>query len=175
METNLIERPVPGSTVLSLLPAAPQPRASWRWRFGAPRMIAYRARVNTRWFLDRCNGVSEDMTETALLVVSELVANAYSAAAALAGESIVELSLRVFDSRLLVEVIDSSPRVPMPSPRGDATGESGRGLSVVDALSDEWGYFWHDGRKVVYAALSLGEQPGSGKAASSPEQRRGKP
>ena len=157
--------------MLSLLPAAPQPRASWGWRFGASRMIAYWARVNTRWFLEKCSGVSEDVTETALLVVSELVTNAYSAAAALAEEDIVDLSLRVFDNRLLVEVIDSSQGVPVLSRPGDATGESGRGLSLVDALSDEWGYFWHDGRKVVYATLSLGEQPGSGKAASAPEQQ----
>jgi anti-sigma regulatory factor (Ser/Thr protein kinase) len=171
METNLIERPVPGSTVLSLLPAAPQPRASWGWRLGASRMIAYWARVNSRWFLEKCSGVSEDVTETALLVVSELVTNAYTATATPAEESIIELSLRVFDSRLLVEVIDSSPGVPVLSPPADATalsGESGRGLSLVDALSEEWGYFWHDGRKVVYAALSLGEQPGNGKAASPP-------
>ena len=137
-------------------------------------MVAYWALVNTRWFLEKCNGVSEDVTETALLVVPELVTNACSAAVALAGEGVIELSLRVFDSRLLVEVIDSSPGIPVPSPPGDAAGESGRGLSLVDALSEEWGYFWHDGRKVVYATLSLGEQPGSGKAASPLEQRRGK-
>jgi anti-sigma regulatory factor (Ser/Thr protein kinase) len=159
MESNLLEGPVSGSTVLGLLPVSPQPRETWGWRFGTSAAVPFWARTNTTWFLQRCHDVPGDVTDTAVLVVSELVTNAYTAATALTEESPIDLSLRLFDDRLLVEVIDASPGVPVQARRNDAAAEHGRGLALVSALSNEWGYFWHRDRKVVYAVLLL-QEPG---------------
>jgi anti-sigma regulatory factor (Ser/Thr protein kinase) len=155
METNLLERPVTGSTVLSLLPAAPQPRESWGWRFAVSDTTPFWARFNTKWFLESCQGISGDLIETAVLVVSELVTNAYAAALGLCEETLIDLSLRLFGDHLLIEVIDSSPEVPVRNPPGDAGAESGRGLALVEALSREWGYFRYRDKKVVYCVLPL--------------------
>jgi two-component sensor histidine kinase len=142
MDTHLIQPPVIGSSAAG-------------WRLGVSAAAPRSARRSTRWFLDGCPDVGPDLTETAMLVVSELVTNAYAAAASLGRESLIDLSLRLGDDRLRVEVSDASPRVPVRSPWPDAITETGRGLDLVDALSGEWGYFWERDRKVVYAVLLL--------------------
>jgi anti-sigma regulatory factor (Ser/Thr protein kinase) len=93
----------------------------------------------------------------AILLVSELVTNAYQAmlGGPVSGIACIELSLRRFDDSLLIEVIDSSPRTPVLSLTSNAEAENGRGLAVVERLSDEWGYFWRTKRKVVYCILPL--------------------
>ena len=142
METHLIQPPVMGSSAAG-------------WRLGVSAFAPRNARRSTRWFLDGCPGVDPDLTETATLVVSELVTNAYAAAAALGRETMIDLCLRLFDDRLRVEVSDASPQVPVRDPWPDPITETGRGLDLVDALSSEWGYFWQRDRKVVYAVLFL--------------------
>jgi anti-sigma regulatory factor (Ser/Thr protein kinase) len=91
------------------------------------------------------------------LLVSELVTNAYKAMQAdpICGIACIEVSLRLFDDNLLIEVIDSSPQIPVPNPGNDAEAENWRGLTVVERLSQEWGYFWSTGRKVVYCTLPV--------------------
>jgi hypothetical protein len=71
------------------------------------------------------------------------------------------VSWRVIDGRLLIEVTDSSPLPPIQgSP--DVTSEDGRGLLAVDGLTADWGFFWHRGRKVVFAVLEpVGILPGA--------------
>jgi anti-sigma regulatory factor (Ser/Thr protein kinase) len=87
------------------------------------------------------------------VLISELVTNSYIAMTGTCATPI-EFSLRLFDDHLLIEVIDSSPEPPvLKSPELTAIG--GRGLSLVDSLSDEWGYFWHRDRKVVYCTLLI--------------------
>jgi hypothetical protein len=71
----------------------------------------------------------------------------------LSGIACIDLSLRLFDDHLLIEVIDSSQKSPMPNLANNPDAESWRGLAVVDSLSHEWGYFWHIGRKVVFCTL----------------------
>jgi anti-sigma regulatory factor (Ser/Thr protein kinase) len=132
----------------------PQPRASRGWRFTVAATAPYWARTNTRWFLEHSQGASRDLIDTALLVVSEIVTNAYAAASRLPDETLIDFSLRLFDDRLLIEVIDSSPEVPALEST-ETSAEDGRGLELVDFLSFEWGYFWHQGRKVVYSILAL--------------------
>ena len=144
MDTHLIQPPVTGSSAAG-------------WRLGVSAAAPRNARRSTRWFLDGCPAVGPDLTETAMLVVSELVTNAYAAAAALGRESLIDLYLRLGDDRLRVEVSDASPRVPVRNPWPDAVNETGRGLDLVDALSGEWGYFWERDRKVVYAVLLLAQ------------------
>jgi anti-sigma regulatory factor (Ser/Thr protein kinase) len=137
------------------MPKEPDPKESWGWRFGVTRTTPYWARVNTKWFLERCQGVSRDLAEDVVVVVSELVTNAYTAATNLDDSTLIDLSLRLFNDHLLVEVIDSSPEAPMLAPAKDAASENGRGLYLVNELSRDWGYFWHQGRKVVYCILSF--------------------
>lgn len=167
METNLVERPVTGSMVLSLRPTTPQPRAAWSGVLPVSSSAPEQARRETGWFLRNCREASGDLTDTAILLISELVTNAYhamSAYDALAGQApgaAVDFSLRLFDDHLLIEVIDSSPKVPLLNPPCDGCSESGRGLDIVNSLSDDWGYFWHGGRKVVYAVLLIELDVGS--------------
>ena len=79
------------------------------------------------WRLDR------EVTETALLLVSELVTNAIRH-----GAPPVRLSLRLDADRLRVEVTDGSPAPPRLSRAGpDQTG--GRGLQIVQQLAHKWG------------------------------------
>ena len=85
------------------------------------------ARVAVLWRLDK------DMTETALLLVSELATNAIRH-----GAPPVRLSLRLDRDRLRVEVTDSSPALPtLGHPGPDQV--SGRGLQIVQQLAATWG------------------------------------
>ena len=90
------------------------------------------ARAAVLWRLDR------DMTETALLLVSELATNAIRH-----GTPPIRLSLRLDRDRqqrdrLRVEVTDCSPSLPeLSQPEPDQIG--GRGLQIVQLLSARWG------------------------------------
>jgi anti-sigma regulatory factor (Ser/Thr protein kinase) len=110
------------------------------------------------WFLQRCRTANADLIEVAVLVISELVTNAYKAMADHAPHGSIHFSMRLFDEHLLIEVVDSSPKVPVNKGPVDAGVQSGRGLHIVDNVSDDWGYFFHAGRKYVYAILLI-EQP----------------
>jgi anti-sigma regulatory factor (Ser/Thr protein kinase) len=142
MHTRLIEPGVTGS-------------AAAAWCLPVSATAARCARRHTNWFLDRLPVVGEELAELAVLVVSELVTNAYAASAALARESEIGLSLRLSDDGLLVEVADCSPGTPVRDPWPDATSDTGRGLDLVDAFSREWGYRWQRDQKIVYAVLPV--------------------
>jgi anti-sigma regulatory factor (Ser/Thr protein kinase) len=91
--------------------------------------VARRAmrRAAILWRLDR------DLTETALLLVSEVTTNAIRH-----GTPPVRLSLRLDKDKLRVEVTDSSPALPrLDHPGPDAIG--GRGLQIVQQLAAKWG------------------------------------
>lgn len=151
-------RPVHGSVVLRLLPAQPWPRAAWASRLPVSGTSPARARAHTELFLSRCPNIPGGLTDMAVLVVSELVTNAYTAmeTGPLSGIAGIDLSLRLFGDHLLIEVIDSSPRPPVPDLAESASAVGGRGLAVVDSLSEhQWGYFWCTGRKVVFCKLPL--------------------
>ena len=114
------------------------------------------AREFTVRFLRPVRGVPEDVTDTALIVVSELVTNAVDAARRLDRLSTAGLSLRLFPGYLLAEVVDSSPEAPFLVEEADVLSEHGRGLQLVDALTDgRWGWFrWPaTARKVVWARM----------------------
>ena len=91
-----------------------------------------------------------DLIEMANLLISELVTNAYNAMSGLASATVIEFSLRLFADRLLIEVVDSSPDHPVLNPPDDPSAENGRGLRIVEDLSSEWGYFRHQGKKVIW-------------------------
>lgn len=85
-------------------------------------------------------------------VVAELVTNGVRASRAM-GRDAVRMWLVSDLGRVVVFVWDASPRPPARADPG-AYAENGRGLLLVEALSERWGYFGHDGGgKVVWALL----------------------
>ena len=95
-----------------------------------------------------------ELAEDAALIVSELMTNAADASAALPERPPVALRLLASEKSLVVEAWDHSPRDLEPT-EADAGAECGRGLTVVAALSDRWG--WErtsHRRKVVWAELA---------------------
>jgi anti-sigma regulatory factor (Ser/Thr protein kinase) len=86
------------------------------------------------------------------LVVSELVTNGVPASRAMEQDA-VRMWLVSDLRQVVVFVWDASPLPPARADPG-ADAESGRGLLLVEALSERWGHFGYDGGgKVVWAAL----------------------
>jgi hypothetical protein len=169
IDTRLRRTPVDGSVVLGLMPSQPQPRAAWEVLLKVSDESPALARRDTRLFLATCPDIPAALCDMAVLLVSELATNAYRAMLPIghpSGAACIDLSLRLFHDRLLVEVTDASPKVPAPRLADDPEAESRRGLAVVDSLSREWGYFRHAGRKTVFCELSLtpGEDTDNGRS-----------
>ena len=118
--------------------ATPRPTAipqDIEWRFPRHARSVGRARLLFReqaasW------GLPPATTETAELLLSELMTNAYRHAKVPPGR---EIRARAFlDGGLRVEVTDASPTLPVL--RTPSVGEeSGRGLTLVALLADSWG------------------------------------
>jgi anti-sigma regulatory factor (Ser/Thr protein kinase) len=89
-------------------------------------------------------GLSKN-AETAELLLSELVTNAVQGARAIVSDLPVNVRLSANRDRLLIEVWDSNVRSPVSRvveggfPALDA--ESGRGLFLVETLSERWGWY----------------------------------
>jgi hypothetical protein len=98
---------------------------------GGPEIAAharsYTAGVLTTW------GVADDLTDTAVLAVSELVANAVTH-----GRAPVVLRLRRTDRRLIIDVADQSDHLPRRRLARE-TDEDGRGISIIAAVAAAWG------------------------------------
>jgi anti-sigma regulatory factor (Ser/Thr protein kinase) len=94
------------------------------------------------------------------LIVSELVTNSVQASRALGRFSTVRLWLRSDKAKVLILVWDASPHPPAPA-RADLGGltDSGRGLFLVDAMSEEWSWYFpaDTGGKVVWALCGTEE------------------
>lgn len=99
-----------------------------------------------------------ETVDAVLLTVSELITNAHIHA-----QSTAHLVL-TWDSRCLhVSVSDTSTGLPMPS-SPDSTTPSGRGLAIVDALSDCWQTHPLSNGKAVTACFVPPGQPDPGTA-----------
>ncbi|MFD7131240.1 SpoIIE family protein phosphatase [Streptomyces sp. NPDC059894] len=124
-------------------------REGWTvWR--VPEAARHARRFTRRTL--RAWGVSDYAMDAALLVVSELVTNAL-----VHTDGRVRLDLTLIDHRLRVAVTDASPRTPVQptDPGWEATG--GRGILLVEAVSDTWGTVPVSGGKQVWSDLPLGE------------------
>ncbi|MGW6024926.1 SpoIIE family protein phosphatase [Streptomyces sp. NPDC055099] len=111
-------------------------------------------------------GVTERLTDDAVLLVSELVTNAVVHAG-----TTVELVCRLDEAglgencdTLVIEVSDHHPARAVrsePAPQQPGMPEYGRGLQLVATLSDSWGITYRTGTKAVWARLPVGDvQPG---------------
>lgn len=136
------------------VPAPSRTAAECRFRFelaahpGAPA----RARRLTRARLTGWS-VSEDLCDTAELVVSELITNALVHTAS----SRMVCELRKGDDRVRIAVEDEgcAPDRPRANPRQQPEEEHGRGLLLVDALCSAWGAQEHGPGLLVWADLPL--------------------
>jgi anti-anti-sigma regulatory factor len=151
LERMAVDRAVPvyGSREQALTAAAAvaAPRRIWR-RLADPDTATADARelvVNAcqAWHLP-------DMVDDAELVATELVSNAMRHA----GPG-VELLLVLRERFLHLSVRDGSPQPPRRSLPDPDTGEGGRGLLLVDALTAGWGSTPMPSGKVVWATLRL--------------------
>jgi anti-sigma regulatory factor (Ser/Thr protein kinase) len=84
------------------------------------------------------------------LLTSELVTNAVRHEASPA----VTVAITCASGQLRVEVHDSSRAMPAPA-NAPADAETGRGLIIVAALAEEWGFYPTPGGKAVYFTLSF--------------------
>jgi PAS domain S-box-containing protein len=89
------------------------------------------------------------LRETAVLLVSEVVTNALRHS-----HGRVELELWRFADRVRVEVSDETSRGPVQA-GADLLDESGRGVPLMDVLSDRWGTTPQGAGKVVWFELDL--------------------
>jgi anti-sigma regulatory factor (Ser/Thr protein kinase) len=78
------------------------------------------------------------LADDAALVVSELMTNARAAAMALDDQPPIALRLLADHERLIIEAWDQSPYDLDPF-EPDDDSENGRGLMIVEALSQRWG------------------------------------
>ncbi|MEU3343464.1 ATP-binding protein [Streptomyces sp. NPDC006700] len=102
--------------------------------------------------------VPDDVTETAVLLLSELMTNAYRHAKA-PGREIRARCVRSEEGRLRVSVTDANDTLPAPR-EASPEDESGRGLALVEALADDWGAEHRPGGlgKTVWFELAPGER-----------------
>lgn len=90
------------------------------------------------------------LSEAVEVVTAELMANAVIHS----GGSEVGLGLVRTSRGVVVMAVDDSPDIPVTGGAGEMA-EGGRRLALVDALCGRWGYYFDDGRKVVWGELIL--------------------
>jgi len=127
------------------------------FRTATPCARLHARAVLTEWGL-------RGLAETAELIVSELVTNAVRASAGPdgrarygeAGLPVVVLRLFADATRVLIEVWDEIPSAPVTE-HADPDDESGRGLMLIEAVSDLWTWATVPGwtGKVVSAELVI--------------------
>ena len=101
----------------------------------------------------------EDLVDTCVLLVSEVVTNAL-----LHAGTVMRLRAALGPGGVRVEVRDGSPH--LPAPRGYATTSgTGRGLRMLESMVDDWGVTRHEGGKTVWFEVA-GEES---RAAARPE------
>ncbi|MEU9859974.1 ATP-binding protein [Streptomyces sp. NPDC047971] len=109
-------------------------------------------------------GAREVLVEDILLLVSEVVTNAYTH-----GGTPYELRIDRADGRLWVQVSDTSPVRPRPHGPHLASRSSGHGLYLLERLSSAWGSRRRGEGKAVWFEVDLtpavGDPPALGAAA----------
>ena len=99
-------------------------------------------------------GLDAELVENALLATNELVTNAL-----LHARSGTHLELDLDDHRLLVLVSDSGMVATLHQQHADPTAQRGRGLDLVDAITDAWGSDRTSRGTTVWFELARGRAP----------------
>ena len=89
-----------------------------------------------------------DRLDEAVLAVSEVAGNAVAH-----GRPPVDLHVTRESDRVVVSVVDHDPACVGPS-SARAGDEGGRGLAIVEAVSDDWGCAQERDRKQVWFAVA---------------------
>jgi anti-sigma regulatory factor (Ser/Thr protein kinase) len=110
------------------------------------------ARLHTRQVLWEWK--LRSLGENAELLVTELVTNAVKASRAMTQAFPVRLWLASDSARVLILVWDASLQPPVRMDTSDEA-ENGRGLMLVEAISEQWGWYFREGNdgKAVWALL----------------------
>ncbi|WP_443034862.1 ATP-binding protein [Streptomyces sp. BE133] len=92
-----------------------------------------------------------------MTLTGELVSNAIRHALPDTGtsEDIAWLGLIRNPTHLVCAVTDPSNTRPTPQPTGQLLNENGRGLHIIEALAESWGYTPHPTGKTVWAVLPI--------------------
>ena len=96
------------------------------------------------------------LSENVELLVSELLTNAVRSSQSLEPVSPVRLWLLADKAQALILVWDASPR-PLVRIDANENAESGRGLLLVEAVSDQWDWYFpppETGGKVIWALVA---------------------
>ncbi|QKV97717.1 ATP-binding protein [Streptomyces sp. NA02950] len=106
-------------------------------------------------------GVSESVIDDAVLILSELLSNAWRHGRPWRsdhGDDTVRAAWSVDeDKRLTVEVTDGGgPTRPLPA-KPSVTARGGRGLNIIRSLADDWGVRNGVGEVTVWALLPAGD------------------
>lgn len=133
------------------MPLEPSPEAVSRARRTVHETLA-------AWGLD-------NLVDDMVLVASELVTNALQHVQHASGPIVMVLQQR--DETVFVEVADVSPALPVPR-RESADDESGRGLALVEAFSDDWGYRRRGNRRGKWVWCSWSLSPIAAKHVDQP-------
>ena len=120
------------------------------------------ARLHTRHILWEWG--LQPLTDQAELIVSELITNAAHASETLTasryagrwapGRPPVRLWLHGQQQRIAIQVWDANNQLPVRQ-AADPDAESGRGLLLVESLTDAWGYYrpQRSSGKIVWATV----------------------
>ncbi|MBB5957289.1 anti-sigma regulatory factor (Ser/Thr protein kinase) [Saccharothrix tamanrassetensis] len=110
-----------------------------------------------RWAGEVLGWVGYDSLMDLTLVVTELVSNVYDHAL---GPCRVRMTHNREPCRIRVEVDDISENPPVVG-RSRLGAYRGRGMTMVSALSEEWGFRLRpEGGKTVWAVIDCGADPG---------------
>lgn len=96
-----------------------------------------------------------EVSDSAELLVSELVTNAVRASTSAADIAVVRLWLLSNQARVLIMVQDDNLQHPVQA-RPDTDAESGRGLLLVETISERWDWYLPEeaAGKVVWCLLA---------------------
>jgi anti-sigma regulatory factor (Ser/Thr protein kinase) len=109
-------------------------------------------RAARRFVLEAVGNAGQELRDAISVMVSELAMNAVQYA-----HTAFDVRMELTDESLRVEVTDSGGGHPEIQPLPPASSPRGRGLFIVDQLSDEWGILpARDGsQKSVWFRISM--------------------
>ncbi|MFG3205536.1 ATP-binding protein [Streptomyces sp. NPDC048192] len=124
------------------------PRRAWRLPFLAELEEVAALRRILRLHVERWG--LHDLSEAAELCVSELVANVIKH---VGPGTPTTLAVSMNGTRLRIEVHDPDPRALPTLVHADADAETGRGMALIEAITDRWGVDLAPARKVTWCEL----------------------